>query len=305
MNNVITKEDFLKMVKSQGLEVLRDISPLSKAVNFSIEKSLTNELSSEEVVSTNIALQELQSFTQWSVLNDDFSKAILYTRPEQVEWTDCDRGEYGEILKSRAGIYKNTPENRKLGRVGQKYGEVTSITQGSKERVEKKGDGVHSSLGGVIEESLKILEDRKTSSNLKKEQEVERINNNNKKYVTYIDKVKEVIPSLVDVLNKEGFKIESLSPKKTGIGEDWEDDDYMNVSLSLIPISEKVKFIEFSGNTASGESRNKKQRDSRALKLSDAIKSATGLTSVMVNPYSFEVKNKSEKKRVLVDFWIK
>jgi len=59
----------------------------------------------------------------------------------------CELGYYvsiDELEKARAGIYKDTPENRKLGRAGQKYGT-------------KKEKDVEISAGVVIIQDNKIL----------------------------------------------------------------------------------------------------------------------------------------------------
>ena len=52
----------------------------------------------------------------WSTNEHGQVKSDMYfIRKSQVEFND-------PIEKSRGGIYKDTPENRKMGRVGQKFG---------------------------------------------------------------------------------------------------------------------------------------------------------------------------------------
>jgi len=123
--NILTKSDFLQMVKLNHLEVLTQpqIQENSKQLKATFEKALTTELAPEEVTQANTMIRDLAGFEVWQVLRDDLSKAILYTRKEQVLWEDAVRGEFGEIQKARGGVYKNTAENRKKGVVGQKYGE--------------------------------------------------------------------------------------------------------------------------------------------------------------------------------------
>lgn len=123
--NTITKSDFLTMVRLQNLEVLTQLqlSQNTKTIHSYLEKSLTDELSEIEKSDANLLIGDIASYVQWEVLRDDFSKAIVYTRKEQVEWEEPVRGEFGEIIKSKGGVYKPTAENKKLGRVGQKYGE--------------------------------------------------------------------------------------------------------------------------------------------------------------------------------------
>ena len=86
--------------------------------------------------------EEIKGFGQIEVVSpskeSDFriEKAIMYVRPAQVEWDEHEliKSEDGtEIMKARGGRYTDTPTNRKLGRVGQRYGKEKkepSKTQG-------------------------------------------------------------------------------------------------------------------------------------------------------------------------------
>lgn len=123
--NSITKDDFLKMVRLQHLEVItqNQLHNNTQIIKSYMEKSLISELSDIEKGDANMMIEDLSTFQQWSVISDDFSKAICYTRSEQIEWEEPVKGEFGEIVKAKGGIYKPTGENKKLGRVGQKYGE--------------------------------------------------------------------------------------------------------------------------------------------------------------------------------------
>jgi hypothetical protein len=128
--NTITKGDFLQMVKLNHLEVLtqEQLNKNTAILKSYMEKALTSELSEVEKSESNAMIDDIGSFDAWCVLRDDFTKAIVYTRREQIAWDEPERGEFGEILKARGGVYKPTAENKKLGRVGQKYG-----TRGSEE----------------------------------------------------------------------------------------------------------------------------------------------------------------------------
>src|ERR1035437_4856336 len=122
--NTITKGDFLQMVKLNHLEVITQ-EQLGKNITILksyMEKALTSELSEVEKSESNTMIDDIRSFNAWCVLRDDFSKAVVYTRREQIAWDEPERGEFGAILKARGGTYKLTGENKKLGRVGQKYG---------------------------------------------------------------------------------------------------------------------------------------------------------------------------------------
>jgi hypothetical protein len=123
--DTITKGDFLQMVKMNHLEVLtqEQLSKNTTILKSYMEKALTSELSEVEKGESNAMIDDIGSLDAWCVLRDDFTKAIVYTRREQIAWDEPERGEFGEILKARGGVYKLTAENKKLGRVGQKYGE--------------------------------------------------------------------------------------------------------------------------------------------------------------------------------------
>lgn len=107
--------------------------------------------------------------------------------------------------------------------------------------------------------------------------------------------------------NTQNLEISQLSPRKTGINNDWEDKDYLHVSLQLKPTSNKFKFIKEAGFDKHGNGRNQSKLQERAQKLSEAIKTGTGLDSVSVNEFSFEIKegHDTSKKTILVVFWVK
>ena len=91
--------------------------------------------------------EEIRSFTAVEVVEPSpisqfrIQKSIMYVRPKQVEWDEPEliKGEDGEeIEKARSGKYTDTPLNRKLGRVGQKYGgEKTDVTSSDKEKIKE------------------------------------------------------------------------------------------------------------------------------------------------------------------------
>ena len=126
--NTITKSDFLTMVKLNHLEVLTQdqVTENCKLVQSYIRKSLVNELDEIEKADSNTIVTELGFLEKWEVMRDDFSKAIVYTRRTQIDWEEPEYGELGELVKAKGGVYKDTHENKKLGRVGQKYGEKKS-----------------------------------------------------------------------------------------------------------------------------------------------------------------------------------
>lgn len=123
VDNNITRGDFEKSLKLQGLEAFTEeqVSAWVSGTRELIEKSEREELSDIEKSSIEEFKVDVLSLKRITVVEDDLTKSTMFIRPEQVIW---DVAEDGEILKARSGIYGNTPENRKLGRIGQKYGAV-------------------------------------------------------------------------------------------------------------------------------------------------------------------------------------
>lgn len=113
-----------------------------------LQKGERGTLEDFEVPEYDILKAELASFVQIEVINPSqesqfrIEKSIMYVRPKQVEWDEPEliKGEDDtEIMKARSGRYKDTPLNRKLGRVGQKYGgEKKEEDKGEKKPEEKK-----------------------------------------------------------------------------------------------------------------------------------------------------------------------
>jgi len=144
-------------------------------------------------------------------------------------------------------------------------------------------------------------------SDVKLEQEMVKLKKNNEMEKLYLNKINNVIPSLIETLKKENLEIVEIFPRKTGDTIDWADKDYMSVSMSLKPLSDKFKFIKFAGYTKYGSGKNQEALINRASKLAEKINSVPGLISVRVNNYSFEINNESDinNKRILVNFSIK
>lgn len=108
--NEIYKGDFDQMVAMQGLETFSKAAVDAFYNQFGdiLQKSEENELSSEDKNQMELIKAEVNSLKMWEVLDDKFNKSVVFTRPSQID-----------IEK---GIYKDTALNRKMGRVGQKWG---------------------------------------------------------------------------------------------------------------------------------------------------------------------------------------
>ena len=138
----ITKDDFLKMVRLNHLEVITQPQLYSntQVLQSYMEKALVSELSDIEKSDANTMIEEVGQLQKWNVMRDDFTKAICYTRKEQIEWEEPVKGEFGEIVKAKGGVYKPTSENKKLGSVGQKYGEYREIAKRDSRGVREGGE---------------------------------------------------------------------------------------------------------------------------------------------------------------------
>lgn len=87
-----------------------------------IHKSETNNLSGDEIEAINTFNEDLPELHKAIVLNDDLTRELVYYRERKVIFDDViEKSEGNDIEKARTGIYANTSQNRKLGRVGQKY----------------------------------------------------------------------------------------------------------------------------------------------------------------------------------------
>ena len=100
-------------------------------------KGDSGEANDIEKAEIDLFNEEFKSFVKVTVISspkeNELTKGLkyndFYIREQQVEWTEVDNivksedGAEDTIEKSREGIYTNTPLNRKLGRVGSKFGQ--------------------------------------------------------------------------------------------------------------------------------------------------------------------------------------
>lgn len=98
------------------------------------------ELTDLEKSEVNDLKENIRSFAMLEVYGrephqQDIQKSIYYVREKQIEWDseEFEKSEGGEILKARSGIYKDTALNRKMGRVGQRFGKHSSMDEDKKE----------------------------------------------------------------------------------------------------------------------------------------------------------------------------
>lgn len=118
--NTIHQEDLDKKVKLNELEVFT-ANQLKQFAEENMNEINKSEGSKDELMKA--VADEIKSFIPYKSIGTDqeghVTQSIVFIRPAQILW---DKPKEGEIQKSRSGTYMNTPENVKLGRVGQKYG---------------------------------------------------------------------------------------------------------------------------------------------------------------------------------------
>jgi len=112
----LTQSELNTLVKLENLEVFTP-EQLKKYVE-DCNDTITKSEGSKAEMYKEVA-DEMRSFTPYMVWDDDtLEKSIKMVRRAQIEWDEPT----DDISKARSGKYTNTPENRKLGRVGKQYG---------------------------------------------------------------------------------------------------------------------------------------------------------------------------------------
>ena len=114
MNKKVTLKAFEEVASKNGYEVFTP-EEIASYYKEGLAKSINCQMAStekEEFASDIIGLQK-------AVVSDENGKeTVRYYRKKQVEW---ETSQDGTILKGIEGIYLDTPENRRLKRVGQPY----------------------------------------------------------------------------------------------------------------------------------------------------------------------------------------
>lgn len=138
MNNInLTREEFDKLVKSSDLEqyTQKEFNQfIADNEEILTKGNGTEELDDLEKSEYETLTEEIRSFAPVEVYetapesSNRIMKSIMFVRQKQVEWSEEDviiKSEDGseKIEKAQSGVYTDTALNRKLGRVGMKYGE--------------------------------------------------------------------------------------------------------------------------------------------------------------------------------------
>lgn len=143
------KGDFDSFVAKKGLEAFTkpqmDAWVTKNAELFT--KATTNDFDEGESARFDEFKAELQSFTMIEVIskaenNAPLKHELMYVRESQVDWDETDDISKGgdNIEKARSGVYKDTQLNRKLGRVGQRFGGTGAKKEDGGGKPESKPD---------------------------------------------------------------------------------------------------------------------------------------------------------------------
>jgi hypothetical protein len=105
------------------------------------------------------------------------------------------------------------------------------------------------------------------------------------------DKFNAALPAFTAALAKEGL---AVSEVHAGAAPRF--------SVTAVPTSGKFRFLKDSGYMANGSGKNERRLEAKAERLQEIISTATGF-NCNVNQYSLEVKDDSDRKRVLIEVW--
>lgn len=132
---------FEETARNNGYEVFTP-DEVASYYKEGIMKSRANELTAEEKEAFVADVMYLQK----AVCADEEGKDVIrFYRPKQVEWeTAAD----GTVMKGLEGVYLDTPENRRLNRVGQAYSPTADFLK-SLTGDESKDDIIKSLGSGV------------------------------------------------------------------------------------------------------------------------------------------------------------
>lgn len=111
---LVPVEKFMEVALANGYEVFDEAQIAAYAKDFMI-KSQAGEVLQEDKDEFAVEMAGLQKAI---CANEDGSQCTLYYRKPLVDWKVDSNG---LVMKGIAGTYTDTPENRKLNRVGQAY----------------------------------------------------------------------------------------------------------------------------------------------------------------------------------------
>lgn len=135
---LVPVEKFMEVALANGYEVFDEAQVAAYAKDFMI-KSQAGEVLQEDKDEFAVEMAGLQKAI---CANEDGSQCTLYYRKPLVDWKVDSNG---LVMKGIAGTYTDTPENRKLNRVGQAYAanpDVIKAIYGDIEKSVKEDEAV-------------------------------------------------------------------------------------------------------------------------------------------------------------------
>lgn len=150
--------EFEQIEKSGNFEILNE-DKFKSWFNDMKEKSMKNQLSEGDMKLAGI---DFHSFRQVKVNSPLSASRTYFIREAQVEW---ESNGSGEIMKARAGTYKDTPVNRKKGIVGQKYGKMPQDDEIRDKPKAKNPDRLSGTERRDYKDELKRLQGYKKTQN--------------------------------------------------------------------------------------------------------------------------------------------
>lgn len=135
---LVPLEKFMEVALANGYEVFDEAQVAAYAKDFMV-KSQAGEVLQEDKDEFAVEMAGLQKAI---CANEDGSQCTLYYRKPLVDWKVDSNG---LVMKGIAGTYTDTPENRKLNRVGQAYAanpDVIKAIYGDIEKSVKEDEAV-------------------------------------------------------------------------------------------------------------------------------------------------------------------
>lgn len=276
----LTKQEFETFKRRNDPEVFTK-AQMDSWIEDVKEDFIKGEISELDEPTTKLVEEfkaEIGSFIHVQVIGEGLdplmkglSYSEFYLRPKQVEWTEEDitKSIDGKdvIEKSRYGTYTNTSLNRKLGRVGQKFG---NAGQGVKKVEHKLNPGEEH-----VDFEAELLDKKKTESGskLKKFSDI-------KEGDTAVDYNGEEYTVVTTGTGKADYNKKALkgTNKNTNMSPDWDefaadDDDDTNLQFVVVKTSkgETGAFtfgddgVTVKGNSEAGKGLNELDETFRSL----------------------------------------
>lgn len=287
----IARKDFNRVCEINDYEVFteKQVQGYISHVKGIIQKSEVDNLSEDEVESINTFNEDLPELHKAIVLNDDLSRELVFYRERKVIFEDTIEKSEGIEKAEKTGRYANTHQNRKLGRVGQKFKERSKKAEGEEKKFDtakEMKDAFGSLSPEQIQKKLKHYEgqvekvkERYSGDHPKDKEYVEFAEKQLKAFKdAYVGGKKEVVED-----KKEGFdsdKPDTFSNDYKKFAEDVKSDVKKNNNLAEYYLERLQKDIKQSGQRIRSIKKEAKGEDytNAISKFEERIKDASVLS---------------------------